>query len=62
MNRHVGPYFQAAPQQMPPPMCPKQERLDEIERVLKFDPHHPDKRQLVQEYLRLTDNDNERPE
>lgn len=31
------------------------ERLDEIERVLKFDPLHPDRRQLVNEYLNLTE-------
>ena len=31
------------------------ERLDEIERVLKFDPRHPDRRQLINEYLNLTE-------
>lgn len=60
MNRHLGPYHCAQPAQMPPPM-EKRERLDEIERVLKFDPCHPYRRQMVREYLRLTDNDNERP-
>lgn len=31
------------------------ERLDWIERVLKFDPQHPDRRQLINEYLNLTE-------
>ena len=34
-----------------------QSRLYEIERVLKFDPRHPDKKQLVREYLDLTDGE-----
>lgn len=34
-----------------------QARLYEIERVLKFDPRHPDKKQLVREYLDLTDGE-----
>lgn len=33
----------------------RKERLDEIEQVLKFDPRHPDRRQLVNEYLNLTE-------
>lgn len=33
------------------------ERLDWIEWVLKFDPHHPDKKQLVKEYLALTEKE-----
>ena len=32
-----------------------QARLDWIERVLKFDPNHPDRKELVREYLDLTD-------
>ncbi len=31
------------------------ERLAEIERVLKFDSAHPDRRQLIREYLELTE-------
>lgn len=33
----------------------RRERLDEIERVLKFDVRHPDRRQLVREYIELTE-------
>lgn len=35
------------------------ERLDEIERVLKFDPDVPYRRSLIREYLALTTDPNE---
>lgn len=56
----VGPGHRAQRQSLPPAMVSR--RLDEIEHDLKFDPHHPYRRQLVREYLELTDpaNDNER--
>lgn len=47
MNHHVTP-SRAYPKEV-------EERLAEIERVLKFDPQHPDKRQLVREYIEKTD-------
>ena len=33
----------------------REERLAEIERVLKFDGAHPDRRQLIREYIELTE-------
>lgn len=36
------------------------ERLDEIERVLKFDPHVPYRRELIREYLAYTTDPEER--
>lgn len=38
------------------------ERLDEIEKALKFDPHVPYRRELIREYLRLTTDPRERYE
>ena len=38
------------------------ERLDEIERVLKFDPHVPYRRELIREYLAYTTDPEERYE
>lgn len=36
------------------------ERLDEIEKALKFDPNVPYRRQMIREYLALTTDPEER--
>lgn len=63
MNRHVPYGHCAAPSQMPPPMCPRRERLlSAIEEILKTEPRTELRRYARTRYLELTDpcNDNER--